>query len=68
MNWDELRGFRDERLVMMDKYQYAILWEELTEQQKTELRQYRQDLLDLPQNYNTPQEAFDNLPVKPNWM
>ncbi len=68
MNWDELRGFRDERLVMMDKYQYAILWEGLTEQQKTELRQYRQDLLDLPQNYNTPQEAFDNLPVKPNWM
>ena len=34
MNWDELRGFRDERLVLMDKYQYAILWEALTEEQK----------------------------------
>ena len=68
MEWDEFRGIRQQRLKQMDIYQLSILYNSLTDEQKTELQQYRQDLLDLPQNYNTPQEAYDNIPTKPEWM
>ena len=68
MEWDELRGIRQGLMKKMDIYQLAIVYAELTNTQQIELQQYRQDLLDLPQNYNTPQEAYDNIPAKPEWM
>ena len=68
MEWDELRDFRQENLLYMDRYQLSIIYDNLTDAQRTELQQYRQDLLDLPQNYDTPQEAYDNIPTKPEWM
>jgi hypothetical protein len=68
MDWEELRGYRDERLCEMDIYQLSIRYDALTDAQKTELQQYRTDLLTLPQDYNTPQEAYDNIPVKPIWF
>ena len=68
MDWEELRGYRDERLSEMDRYQLSIIYDSLTDIQRTELQQYRQDLLDLPQNYTTPQEAYNNIPTKPDWM
>ena len=68
MEWDELRDFRQENLLYMDRYQLSIIYDNLTDAQRTELQQYRQDLLDLPQNYDTPQEAYDNIPDKPEWM
>ena len=68
MEWDELRGIRQGLMKEMDIYQLSIVYNSLTDEQKTELQQYRQDLLDLPQNYDTPQEAYDNLPDKPEWM
>ena len=68
MEWDELRGIRQGLMKEMDIYQLSIIYNSLTDEQKTELQQYRQDLLDLPQNYDTPQEAYDNMPVKPVWM
>ena len=68
MEWDELRGIRQGLLKEMDIYQLSILYDSLTDEQKIELQQYRQDLLDLPQNYDTPQEAYDNIPTKPDWM
>lgn len=68
MEWDELRGIRQGLLKGMDMYQLSIIYDGLTDTQKTELQQYRQDLLDLPQDYETPQEAYDNIPTKPEWM
>ena len=68
MEWDELRGIRQGLLKGMDVYQLSIVYDGLTDTQKAGLQQYRQDLLDLPQNYNTPQEAYDNIPTKPEWM
>tara|TARA_B100000686_G_C16277160_1_gene706947 strand:- start:353 stop:565 length:213 start_codon:yes stop_codon:yes gene_type:complete len=68
MEWDELRGIRQGLMKEMDIYQLSIVYNSLTDEQKTELQQYRQDLLDLPQNYDIPQEAYDNLPDKPEWM
>ena len=68
MEWDEFRGFRQGLLKEMDTHQLSIIYDGLTDSQKTELQQYRQDLLDLPQNYDNPQDAFDNIPSKPEWM
>lgn len=68
MDWDELRGERDSRLLVMDLYQLAVLWEGLSDQQKQELRDYRIALLNLPQNYSDADTAFQNMPTKPTWM
>ncbi len=68
MDWDELRGIRDTALLVMDKYQLAIPYSQLTEEQKGELATYRQALLNLPNDYDTPEEAHANMPAKPSWM
>ena len=68
MEWDELRGIRQGLMKEIDVHQLSIVYDNLTDEQKTELQQYRQDLLNLPQNYDTPQEAYDNIPDKPEWM
>ena len=68
MNWDELRGIRQGMLKQMDIYQLVSPYNNLTDAQKKELEQYRTDLLTLPQDYNTPELAFENIPTKPTWM
>lgn len=68
MDWDELRGLRDTKLLNMDKYQLVIPYEMLTQTQKNELAEYRQALLNLPNDYDTPEEAHANMPAKPSWM
>lgn len=68
MDWEELRGIRDERLYRMDRYQLSIIYDSLTDEQKAELQQYRTDLLTLPQDYDTSQEAYDNIPSVPSWF
>lgn len=68
MEWDELRGIRQGLLKEMDIYQLAIPYGNLTDEQKTSLQQYRIDLLNLPQDNETPDEAYNNIPTKPDWM
>ena len=68
MDWEELRDERLEKLLCMDKYQLSIIYDGLTNTQRIELQEYRQALLDLPQDYNTPQEAHKNIPTEPDWM
>ena len=68
MDWDELRGIRDGLLKEMDIYQLSIPYGNLTDEQKIELQQYRIDLLNLPQDYETPEQAYNNIPTKPDWM
>ena len=68
MDWDELRGMRDTALLQMDKYQLVLSYDGLTQTEKNELATYRQELLDLPNEYDTPEDAWDNFPTKPSWM
>ena len=68
MDWDELRGMRDTALLQMDKYQLVLSYEMLTQTEKNELATYRQELLDLPNEYDTPEDAWYNFPTKPSWM
>ena len=68
MKWDTLRGERDSRLYQMDVYQLPMPNSALTETQRSELVEYRDALLTLPQDYDTPEEAWENFPTKPSWM
>jgi len=68
MDWEELRGYRDERLYVMDRYQLSIRYDSLTDTQRIELAQYRTDLLNLPENYSRPEEAYSNIPSAPTWV
>ena len=68
MDWEELRGIRDGKLGMMDKYQWTLAYAELTQTQKNELAAYRTALLTLPQDHDTAAEAYANMPAKPSWM
>ena len=66
--WEELRGLRMRRLQKVDTYQGVLLYNSLTEEQQDELATYRQALLNLPNDYDTPEEAHANMPAKPSWM
>ena len=68
MNWEEIRDMRQENLLRMDRYQLVIVYDTLTNTQKQELTDYRQALLDLPQDYDDADEAYANFPSKPSWM
>lgn len=68
MEWDEFRGIRQGLLKEMDRYQLSIIYDGLSDAQRTELAQYRSDLLDLPQNHSTPEEAYANIPIAPTWF
>ena len=66
--WEELRGLRMRRLKKVDIYQGVLLYNSLSATQQTELAEYRQALLNLPNDYDTPEEAHTNFPTKPSWM
>ena len=68
MNWEEIRDMRQENLLRMDRYQLVIVYDTLTDTQKQELIDYRQALLDLPQDYDDADMAYANFPSKPSWM
>ncbi len=52
----------------MDRYQLVMVYDTLTDTQKQELINFRQTLLDLPQDYDTADEAYTNYPDRPSWM
>ena len=66
--WYDFRIERDYLLRKMDVYQGVLLYNTLTEAQQTELATYRQALLDLPNDYDTPEESKANIPEKPDRM
>ncbi len=68
MDWEEIRDRRQESLLKMDRYQLVIVYDTLTDTQKQELIDFRQTLLDLPQDYDTADEAYANFPDRPSWM
>lgn len=66
--WLQLRRQRDRALKKVDIYQGVLLYNSLSATQQTELAEYRQALLNLPNDYDTPEEAYANMPAKPSWM
>ena len=60
----KIKQYRNELLNESDSYVTIDRWEAYSDEQKTEWRQYRQSLRDIPQIVNNP----DNItwPIKPN--
>lgn len=77
-SWDDVRQERDEMLRQSDLWMLTDRYAQLTEEQQTELVEYRQTLRDLPSTYfdDTDDEdetsgannATDNFPTEPDWM
>jgi len=61
----ELRRLRDQELQSIDRVN-PVWFYDLTDIQKQELEQYRQALLDVPQQAGFPQEI--QWPDKPQWL
>ena len=66
----KVRSTRDSMLEMyVDYYQSKpMLWNALTDDERQQLTDYRQALLDLPSDYDDPYEAMANLPTIPSWL
>lgn len=57
IGWAQVRNKRDEMLKQSDLFVLIDKWELLTEEQKQEIRVYRQALRDIPQNFGTPEDV-----------
>ena len=66
LTWDRIREERMSHLRQTDKYMMTDY--PLTEEQSEELLQYRSTLRDLPETYDTPEEAAENYPPLPSFV
>jgi len=64
--WDDVRKERQWALDASDRFTYADTWSALSATQQKELFDFRQDLRDIPQKY----DSLDNVvfPIKPSWL
>lgn len=68
VDWDEVRGFRASALGLLDEYQGAMRWAELTTAQQTELIAYRRVLLDLHLYESSNIAADAIMEAIPSWI
>ena len=62
--WNDVRRQRNELLSKSDRYALIDVWNSLSEEKQQEWSTYRQQLRDLPQNYNDPDAIV--FPTVPN--
>ena len=62
--WNDVRRQRNELLSKSDRYALIDVWNSLSEVKQQEWSTYRQQLRDLPQNYNDPDAIV--FPTVPN--
>ena len=65
LTWDEIRFWRNHALHFSDYFTNGDRWDDLTTDQKTELKAFRKTLGDIPQTYSKEEVIF---PVKPSWL
>jgi hypothetical protein len=66
--WEELRDLRDNLLKATDSYYPKDRWDSFNTTQKGQLNTWREDLRDLPANYNTANEAWDAITEPPSFV
>ena len=66
LKWNEIRSIRNELLRETDIYMLVDWYEKLTDEQKEELKDYRQKLRDIPQNFDNPDDVV--FPDKPEFI
>ena len=64
--WDYVRYHRTKWLNTSDKY--ITMTDRFSPEELSSLLEYRKLLRDLPQNYDSANEACDNWPSRPNLM
>lgn len=66
LSWQEIRFWRDHALTFSDHHTRSDLWDDLTSQQKTELKNFRKTLREIPQTYTEEKDVI--FPEKPSWL
>ena len=67
-NWWEIKEERVKLLEITDLWYLKDRWDSLTTIQQEQLNLYRQTLRDLPQNYESANDAADNFPTSEDWF
>ena len=66
VDWDLVRTYRDAWLKESDLWMLVDRYNTLSDEQQTELVEYRQALRDIT-DYETANDASDNFPTEPDW-
>ena len=65
LTWGDIRSVRKSELERTDLYYLKDRWDQLSTTRKGELNTYRQTLRDLPENFESADDAADNWPEVP---
>ena len=68
VDWVEVEGFRMSALLLLDEYQGAMRWGDLTNQQQKELTEYRRTLLDKHLHSSANDWADAIFAAMPSWL
>tara|TARA_R100001244_G_scaffold87207_1_gene66759 strand:+ start:671 stop:928 length:258 start_codon:yes stop_codon:yes gene_type:complete len=68
ISWGEIRLTRKNWLETTDLWYLKDRWDELSSAAKGQLNSFRQDLRDLPQSYESANDAADNFPTPEDWF
>ena len=68
VSWDDLRSSRDACLKELVLYYLPDRWDQLSSEHKGKLNTYRQTLRNLPELFETANEAVDNWPEPEDWF
>ena len=66
MSWEQIRYWRNYALHFSDYFTNGDRWDDLTADQRTELKAFRKTLRDIPQTYSKEEDVI--FPVKPSWL
>lgn len=68
VDWETVRAERDGLLLYSDMWMLVDKYNTLTIEQQTAINKFRENLRDLPSNYDNPNDAYDNMPAYEEWM
>ena len=68
LNWYDVRSHRQFHLMITDRYCLVDLYNSLSAEQQTELDTFRQTIRDLPQTYESAEDAWNAYPELPEFV
>tara|TARA_Y100001972_G_C7553269_1_gene278087 strand:- start:49 stop:330 length:282 start_codon:yes stop_codon:yes gene_type:complete len=68
VDWETVRAERDGLLLSTDLWMLVDKFNSLTTEQQNKISRFRELLRNLPTDYSTANEAYDNMPAYEEWM
>lgn len=68
VEWSDVKTEREMWFKITDLWYLKDRWDALSSSKKGKLNSFRQALRDLPQNYESPNDAADNFPEPEEWF